>query len=246
MRFDYSHETVIVITVDIDWAPRECINDALDLLKKFNISPTIFATDNITSEFIADYDHGIHPNFTGPAQDADDIKSTISDCINNFPHAQGIRAHALVFSTRHQFAVRDNFPQIKYMSNHYIGGQTGLNPYMAESMLPELPIFFMDNLWLEMNGKFDIQKIMDLTSRPGLKVFDFHPYHLYINSLSPGHYTEARPHYHDAEKLIDFRREGDGARKMFLSIMEAIKENGWKTATCGEIAEVFNQGAEKI
>jgi len=241
MKDRFADRPVITITIDIDWAPEECVVDALKLIQEYRISPTIFATDNIKTDLIAGYEHGIHPNFTGPAQDADDISNTISKCLNDFPDAAGLRAHALVFSTRHHFVVRDKFPEIEYLSNHYIAGQPNLGPYPVESQLPELPIFFMDNLWLEMNGSFDIKRILELASRPGLKVFDFHPYHLYINSLNPDHYTEARPDYHNADKLISHRREGTGARSVLIALLEEIKKQGWETATCIEIARNFKR-----
>jgi len=239
MTYNYLHEPVVVITIDTDWTPAVCLEDTLQMLKASGMPATIFATVDVNCEMIANCDLGIHPNFQGGAQNLDDIHKEIAACLGKFPRASGLRAHALVNSTRHYFILRDHFPQIKYTSNHTMPEFSGIMPFRVESMRPELPIFFMDNLYLEMHAHFDFRDLAQRLARPGLKVLDFHPFHLFINSQNKSHFSAAKEAYQNPVALLRYRRAGEGARQLFEYLIEEIKRHNWRTATCSEIAEDF-------
>ena len=234
--FIWHEEPVLVLTVDTDWAPVECLLDLLELLNVSNIKGTFFSTSEQDVGTLSGYDIGIHPNFQGASQDEKAVAGEISSCLARFPTAQGLRSHALLISTRHYLILRDRFPDIRYTSNYYMPGVAGLEPFVSQAEIPEFPIYWMDHLHLERHNRIDIEKVLEETKRPGLKVFDFHPYHVFINSSDMEHVALAREHYHNAAELVHFRRKAPGVRTFFQSLLEAIDRYSWTTVTFGELA----------
>jgi len=232
----WGEEPVLILTVDTDWAPKECVLDLLDLLSGSNVKATFFCTSELDAETLAGHDTGVHPNFQGPSQDEQAVSREISNCLTRFPAAQGLRSHALLTSTRHCLILRDRFPDIRYTSNYYMPDVPGLQPFISQAEIPEFPIYWMDHLHLERYGRIDTQQILKETKKPGLKVFDFHPYHIYINSSDLEHAALGRGYYHNASELIRFRKEGPGVRTFFQSLLNAVDHYSLPTITCGELA----------
>ena len=91
---------IICLTFDIDWAEDFIIFDALNLLGKFGVKATFFATHQsaILKEIDSkDYEVALHPNFNslltgGGGHFAD----TINKLQNLYPDSVGIRSHSLV------------------------------------------------------------------------------------------------------------------------------------------------------
>lgn len=238
---DYEKESVVVITIDTDWAPLECIEYTLEILEKYKIPATFFLTDDVPPDLFSDFDIGIHPNFTESAQDEDNIRRVIDKCLNQFPTATGYRPHAMVNSTRHLMIIKEHFPQLKYTSTYNMPFVPKIKPFQLESMLPELPVFWMDNLYLEMGNNFDSDYLNSKLKQPGLKVFDFHPYHLFINSQSVEHFQSSKKYYHDADKLIACRRDGSGDRNFFKFLLSEINNHNIKTMSASQVAEDFGK-----
>jgi len=63
-----------------------------------------------------------------------------------------------------------------------------------------------------------------LLQRKGLKVFDFHPIHVFLNTENIKRYEAARPHYYSFESLVKLRNNetfGTGdALRLLLEMMK--------------------------
>src|SRR5262249_50748614 len=71
--------------------------------------------------------------------------------------------------------------------------------------------------------------------RPGLKVFDFHPNIVYLNSSGDAAYMATKNFYHDPERLLAAREPGRGARTLLIDLLAAVSSRRLPTATVGEV-----------
>jgi hypothetical protein len=237
---DYQAESVVAITIDTDWAPLACVQDTLDLLRMHEAPATVFATSDLDPRALAGFDVGIHPNFCGPTQAETAIVEELEKCCRSLPRATGLRSHALVASSRHYLLLRDRFARLRYTSNCYMPGTAGIAPFATQAGVPELPIYWMDQLALE-EGALNSKHLLQSLLTPGLKVFDFHPYHVSINSQSSTHFRAARSDYHDAERLRQHRRNGPGVRTILSTLLQRAQQEGICLLTCAEIAAAWTK-----
>ena len=56
-----------------------------------------------------------------------------------------------------------------------------------------------------------------------MKVFDFHPIHVFLNTESLNRYERARPFFQNPKELIKHRYEGYGTRNRFIELLELAK-----------------------
>ena len=63
----------------------------------------------------------------------------------------------------------------------------------------------------------------EIASRSGLKVFDFHPIHIFLNTESLERYERTRPIHHNPKELIKHRYSGYGARNQLIELLEMNK-----------------------
>ena len=87
---------------------------------------------------------------------------------------------------------------------------------------------------------FDINKInlVDL----GVKVFLFHPFHIFMNTSSLSDYTKFKEHYHDLPFLQQYRNlNKKGIRNLFLDLLAYIKSNKIEIKTMDEVNMYYRQ-----
>lgn len=75
--------------------------------------------------------------------------------------------------------------------------------------------------WMYKNG-FDDLKI-DLQSE-GLKIFNFHPVHVFLNTVDEIHYQQAKPNYQQPAKLKKHENKGSvkGTKDALLDLIEKV------------------------
>jgi len=88
---------------------------------------------------------------------------------------------------------------LKYDCNLYLPKQEGLRPFVNWNGLIRIPYFWEDGGHMLYGDPWTPGALgMD---RPGLKIFNFHPVHIFLNTEKLERYREAKPHLKDAEKL---------------------------------------------
>ncbi len=219
---------MIAITIDTDWAPPEVIRFTTDLIHSYRCKVTAFVTDNVDVQ--AD-EICIHPNFT----DINDLNTPISKLKEIFPTADGIRSHSLFFSERlRPYYTLNN---IKFDSNSMQYFNLGIRCSMIAKNTLSIPIYFMDRFHLEMASddpdRFSIEQFnLDVDS---LKVFDFHPIHVFLNTDSIESYNRAKEYYHQPKLLRRYINPGKGIMTLLVSMLSYIKDNNIPTYTMSEI-----------
>jgi hypothetical protein len=222
----------ISITIDIDWAPDDLIITVLNKLDAHKIKATFFTTHETSVDF-GRHEVALHPNYL----DCKDWEEEITQLKKLFPDSKGVRAHSLFINSR-LYPIYERIG-IVYSSDYVIYGQQGIKPFYMTNNVWQIPIFFMDDLHMKISQERGINNIfslecLNLTGK-GLKVFDFHPIHIYLNTPSIDHYQESKSSYHDVEKLSNYVWEGEGICTLFNNLLSYISANGLQTFTLNEI-----------
>ncbi|MEW6470015.1 MAG: hypothetical protein AB1458_13890 [Bacteroidota bacterium] len=226
-------KNVISISMDMDWAPDEVVRYSLDILDRYGIRATLFMTNKLGID-VSPHEQGIHPNFTSI-----DFEKHIAERLDDFPGTVGSRSHSFFFTER--FRPLYEKYGIEYDSNVMMYRQKDIHPYRIAPWTLEIPIFWMDNFYIEMEGEYPDYSLAKLdVGSPGYKVFDFHPVHVFLNTCSIKEYQEAKVHYHNPEELKKLRNtRRRGTTDLFVSLLEHIKASNLEVRTLGEISASF-------
>jgi hypothetical protein len=100
------------------------------------------------------------------------------------PEASGVRAHCLIRGTPYLQAYKKL--GIHYDSSDLFDGVPGLRVFESWTGIKRVPIFFEDDVHLARGIGCSLDQI-DL-DQPGLKVFNFHPVLVALNSTSAASY----------------------------------------------------------
>jgi hypothetical protein len=220
------------ISFDTDWVPDKVLDHTLSLLDEHNITATFFCT-NKTECDLSNHEIAIHPNFTTL-----DIEKHFLEILDLFPDSKGLRSHSLFFTERMRpLLAKHGF---NYTSNTMMFEQKNILPYMMSPIVVEMPIYFMDTFNLIMKGaELPFERDISLLSSDGLKVYDFHPIHIYANTFSLDHYDSFKKYYHDFDWLKEnVNRSKKGIGDYFVDLLKHINRSG-------EVTQTLINGSEK-
>lgn len=224
-----SWQDKVFLTFDVDWAHDDIIEDVLQLCSAFSAHATFFATHKCKVLDSTSIDHhtieiGLHPNFNpllnGVSQ-GKTFQSICEDLKQYFPDATSVRSHSLCFGSLIQTAyesigiTHDSSIIVPYQNNVY-----PLFPWTMWDGLIRVPYLFCDYV----TAMTTDVPIAELVSRSGLKVFDFHPIHVFLNTESLDRYERTRPLHQNPKELIKHRYEGYGARNRLIELLELCKK----------------------
>jgi hypothetical protein len=221
----HSWEDKLFLTFDIDWAHDEIIEDVLQLLKQYSVPATLFATHKtsvLSPDLIQRHKHeiGLHPNFNQLLRGESNGKDFMEICVELkeiYPDATSVRSHSLCFGSLIQTAyenlgiTHDSSVIVPYQDNSF-----PLSPWKMWDGLTRAPYFFCDYVTAMTAGV----PTKELILRTGLRVFAFHPIHVFLNTESLERYERTRPFHHDPKELINHRFEGYGTRNRLLELLQ--------------------------
>lgn len=230
----------ISITVDIDWVPDLILEDTINLLSSSGINATFFCTNATDCDF-GTHEQAIHPNFVSM-----DLERHITEMLDLFPEAKGLRSHSLFFSERMRPILSKK--EIQYCSNAMLFEHPYLEPCMMAPTVLEFPLYFMDTFNLIMKGSSptfanDLHK----HSIEGMKVYDFHPIHIFMNTYSLEHYDSFKQFYQKPEFLKQHVNvEKYGIRDYLTDLLKHILVNRLSTTTlidlCAKTRVIADEG----
>jgi hypothetical protein len=214
----------LFLTFDIDWAHDFILADTIDLVERADVAVTWFITHDtpLLERLSANpkFELGIHPNFNplfeGNVQNGGCAEEVVDRLLEIVPDSKSIRSHSLA-----QSSMLLNLFESKgltHESNSLIPEQVGieLKPWFAWNGMIKVPHFWEDDLVLMSEKNNPIQ---DIRSKPGLKVFDFHPIHVFLNSECMERYEGTRNIHKNSEKLVSHCFEGYGTRSMLMTLL---------------------------
>ncbi|WP_436911309.1 polysaccharide deacetylase WbmS family protein [Halosimplex marinum] len=215
--FDIGQDTIF-ITFDIDWAPDAVCRYVVETLERYGVPVTMFVTHQ--SEYLQSLrDHdlvevGIHPNYEKKG-----VEEAVDELLEHYPSAKYVRAHGLQTSTEHlQIYQRKG---LDIASDVFLPSHPGLRPTwrFGEGSILSVPFFWEDDNYFANYGdvSFDPGEFLEIE---GMKIFNFHPIHVFANTESMDHYSELKEDYHDPDALREHRVE-TGTEDFFTRLLES-------------------------
>jgi len=205
-------ENRLFVTLDIDWAADFVLERTIDLVESHGIKATWFIThDTPVLQRLKDnklFELGIHPNFNfllqGDARNGRNAEEVIDRLLAIVPDATAVRSHDMTQSS----SLLNLFKSkgLTHDSNHFIPAQGAipLKPWLLWNGLIKVPYFWEDDV----HCMYQEQRCIDhFSTLPGIKVFDFHPIHVYLNTENMDRYERCRPYHREQAKLKDFINE---------------------------------------
>ncbi len=219
----------IYLTFDIDWAHDDVLNYTIDLVESYDVCATWFVTHEtpILDRLRANpnFELGVHPNFNpllnGSLESFKNAYEVLTNILSIVPEAVSVRSHSMTQNTYLLQIFRD--AGLTHDSNHFIPSQSKmvLLPWRLWNGLIKCPYFWEDDLHCLF--KDHSVEIDDLIQQEGLKIFDFHPIHVFLNTESLDRYECTRPFHHSPKELIKHSYEGYGTRNRLIELLKLAK-----------------------
>ncbi len=228
LQNELSWRDKLFITIDIDWAHDEVIEDTLKLLEEAKASATLLITHktkllkNLYNNKL--FELGIHPNFNnllnGESEESIDASKIVSKLLEIVPNAKCVRSHSMTQNSK----LLDIFfeKKIKYDLNHFVPLHSGiqLKPWASWNGIIKVPYFWEDDIDCIYNKGHTIEELL---LYKGIKVVDFHPIHIFLNTESMDRYQASRKHFNNPRELRKMRFNGYGTRCKFKELLKKIK-----------------------
>ncbi len=227
----------VVLTLDIDWAP-DC---AIDWIATELILRDVRATWFVTHESPAVgrlrdrpdlFELGIHPNFLSGSTHGSSPGAVLDHCLKLVPDASSLRSHALVMSTPLLARIASDTP-ITTDSSLFMPYFPQLRPLEFRAggrTLIRVPYYWEDDDEMEQPTPcWRLARLLGIGG--GLKVFDFHPIHVYMNAVTMAPYRSLAADFtrlQDADEagVMGLIRPGNGTRSLFVELVETLAESG--------------------
>jgi len=225
------------ISFDTDWAPEEVMDHTLKEILPGEIPATFFVTNSYRCLGGHSDKHEIAPHTNPLALTEEALLGELDEKLAHCPTGcLGHRGHSLYWTER----LRPIFRQkgIKYDSSTMMYLEGDIRPFKIGHDLVELPLFFMDFFHLECcalagENPFSIDSLHLETN--GLKILDFHPIHLFLNTPNIEFYASVKAHYQHPVELSKQKYNGYGIKNCFEDILNRLVQLGYHFATLKNI-----------
>ena len=243
-----------LITVDIDWAPDLAIAETAKYLIENEVKATWFVTHaspevERLKEYPQLFELGVHPNFKNIRLVPDEIKTIMLDLNKIVPEAKSIRTHSLVQSTPLIKTLREDY-NLLYDVSLFLPLTPNILPhhlYFSEnSSICRIPYFWEDDIEM-FNPKGSFSFSDENFTAEGIKIFNFHPIHISLNSCSMTNYYSMKSEFnlpecegYELDKFKNNTTQGTG--NFFKELVTFIKnpENNHGYKIC-ELAEKWSK-----
>src|SRR6266550_1164121 len=227
----------MALTLDVDWAPDFMIDFAAASLVENRVRATWFVTH--ASPALARlrahpdlFEIGIHPNFFPGSTHGDSPAAVLRHCLNLVPEAVSIRTHGLFQSTAllelvmHETAIMTD-------ASLYLPRAKRLGPIeyeWARKTLLRVPHFWEDDFEMERRSPcWNLAPL--LNDNYGLRVFDFHPIHVYLNSSTTSAYQQLKQAVPNLAELTIDQANGakhieTGTQTLFNELVTHLSKTG--------------------
>lgn len=219
----------VFLTIDIDWACDEVLLDTLHIIENADICATWFVThDTPVLERLRSnpkFELGIHPNFNfllnGDKRNGVNAEDVVARLLKIIPEATTIRSHSTTQSSPLLSLFRSM--GLRYDCNHFIPEQTRieLKPWLLWDGLIRVPYFWEDDIFCIYDSNSSIETLV--LERKGVKVFDFHPIHIFLNTDSLILYEKTKEIHHSPRELIRHRAfSKEGSRELLFRLLGTL------------------------
>lgn len=225
----------LFLTIDIDWAHDEVLADTVDILDRSGVQATWFIThDTPLLERLRanpNYELGIHPNFNwlleGDTRNGTNAKEVVDRLMAIVPEARCVRSHSMTQSTGLLQIFAD--AGLTHDANHFVPASSGvpLKPWLLWNGMIRVPYCWEDDVFC-LYRELGVHEpdACETARQQGLRVFDFHPIHVFLNTVSMAHYEQTRGLHLHPDALAAHRHNGSGARTWLLDLIALMGKHG--------------------
>jgi hypothetical protein len=227
---------VVAVTLDLDWAPDFMIDFAARALVERGVRASWYVTHaGPAVERLRErsdlFELGIHPNYLPGSTHGQTWPEVLRHCMKLVPEALSMRSHGLYQCTSLLAEAIRSTP-IRTDLTPFAPGAAGLCPieyFWIDRLLLRLPYFWEDDFeMVQARPSWRLEN-----HRPpggGLRIFNFHPVHVYLNSPDLTRYHAYKqngfapgdgPCPKEAEP---YRFGGEGTHTMFLQVLDFLSK----------------------
>lgn len=216
----------VFLSFDIDWAIDEAVEALVELLEARSVAATFFVTHDspVLSRLAANplFELGIHPNFDPLfAGSGGSAEKVFREMLSIVPRARATRSHALTSSGRLTRLIHEY--GLTHECNQMIPVESGivLQPYTHWNGLIRVPHLWEDDVHMQYATRMGVPfSVSAALASPGLKVFDFHPIHVALNSPDMGHYERTRGQHRNWTSLRACANQGRGTATLLQELID--------------------------
>jgi len=233
-----------IITLDIDWSPDFIIRDVSEILTKNNVRATWLITHKspILHELQKNslFELGIHPNFLPNSTQGDDPDSILKNLMNIVPKAKSIRTHELM--QHGSLLLKFKKYGIENDLSLFLEKTRNLEPHFSNFYkLYRFPCFWSDAAEIVEDSNWSLDE--PTYHVPGLKIFCFHPIHIYLNTRNWEKYNLMKNtlgYSSINEKTIEefINKNNPGTRTFFEEIVSLLRSK--KSFTIADLRKNYD------
>jgi len=222
----------VALTFDVDWAPDFAIDATADLLVARGFRATWLVTHRSAAiDRLRDhpelFELGIHPNFREGSTHGSDTDAILRHCMAVVPDAISMRTHSLVQSTPLLARIVGTTP-IRIDASLLLPRVPGLRPFehpFDGVSLLRVPFDWEDDV--EMEFEEPRWAPAEQSGNGGLRTFNFHPMHVYLNSRDMTAYRAVRASHAALDRIEEsvaraHRNEGEGTAAALRHLLETV------------------------
>ena len=236
-----------ILTFDTDWAPDYVIDYVSEKLEKLKIKATWFVThDSPAIKRLKKntlFEIGIHPNFSNYSTQGKNVEDILKKMKSIVPNAKSIRTHGLLQSS--EILLKFKKYGIKNDVSILLHEESFLKPHFSKYFdLIRFPYYWEDDVEMVHGDWENIKKHFSVS---GLKIFDFHPIHIFLNSKTMKRYEKVKKDGYpkiEQELISKYRNEGIGVNSFFEKLISNICDS--KTHTINDISKIFDNARIRI
>lgn len=241
----------LIITFDIDWAPDWCIFQIAEILIQKKLKATWFVTHKSPAiqrlrEHPNLFELGIHPNFLEGSTQGINPHDVMKFLLNIVPEARSMRTHGLMQSSHLIKMMVEEF-KLEYDVSLFLPNTPNIRPHLLHTSrnkyVVRIPYFWEDDIeMISLNPNFSSRNPKYYF--PGLKIFNFHPIHVCLNSRSLDNYNVCKAMNQDIRELTKEMAEpsiysGQGTMTFFGELVQYHETHNQTGAKISEIGDAF-------
>lgn len=238
---DLSQRPTFILTADQDWAPESAMDVMLDLVGSEGVPLHLFVTNDsaaVDSRCSPEVTTGIHPNFLPGSTHGATGDAVLDTCLALCPDATTFRSHSLMESSQIlQLLVSRG---IRADSNLCLYLQPDIVPLLHAHRLLRFPIFLQDDVFFRFAGlNLDIAALREQLLTPGLKIFNFHPAHVALNTPTLPYYEANRNAFYGGDDRLT--HQGRGIRDVLVDLVSLVRNAGHEFTSFPDLVESAQQ-----
>ena len=242
----------IALTLDVDWAPDFMIDFAAEILVEQGVRATWFITHKSPAlqRLRAQpdlFELGIHPNFFPGSTHGNSTSAVLRHCLDLVPEAVSLRTHGLLQSTPLLAQIMRE-TNIETDASLYLPRAATVRPIdyqWGKKSILRVPHFWEDDFEMERTAPcWRLAPLLAETA--GLRVFDFHPIHIYLNSSTTDAYRRLKQKAANLsavseEQAAALAQTPTGTQMLFRELTEHLSQTG-ESLRMRDIHEHWRQG----